>query len=489
MNGHFVAGHFVAGEKRAANRNPADSNDNTLGEFASDGMAHLATALDAAQKAFHSWKKTPGPERGRVLIKAAQWARAHKEEIARDLTLEEGKTLGESRGEVEKGICVMEFCGGEAFRLGGAVVPSEMRSTLAYVTRAPLGVVSLITPWNFPWAIPAWKSAPALAAGNACILKPASLTPRTALWLAKAYQEGGLPDGLFNVLLGRGGELGEALVKAEQVRAVSFTGSTEIGRELAALASRSLKKVSAEMGGKNAVVVFDDADLDLAATGIIQGAFGSSGQRCTATSRVIATSRALPKLLERLEAQAKAQIVGPGIDAKSTMGPAVDEKQMETDLRYIGIAKEEGAKLVTGGKRMQEGALARGFFVEPTIFSGVKRDTRIAREEVFGPVLAVIEAASEEEAVSIANDTPFGLSASLYTSDVTRSMHFIDDIDVGIVHINSPTVGGEPQMPFGGTKGTGLGTREMGRSGVEFFTEEKAVYIDYTGQKRTVSFY
>ncbi len=488
MNGHFVNGKFLAGARPLANRNPADSAE-ALGEFPTDGAAHLDTVIQSAQNAFESWKKTPGPERGRVLNKAAQFARAHKEEIARDLTLEEGKTLAEARGEVEKGVCVMEFCAGEAFRLGGRTVPSEMRSTFAYTVRAPLGIVALITPWNFPWAIPAWKSAPALAAGNAAILKPATLTPKTALWLARSYQEGGLPDGLFSVLLGPGGQIGDALTTHPDVRAVSFTGSTEIGRELAGLASRSLKKVSAEMGGKNAVVVLDDADLDLAATGIAQGAFGSTGQRCTATSRVIVTPRAHGPLLEKLEALAKAHVVGAGIDPKTTMGPAVDQKQLDTDLRYIGIAKEEGARLVIGGKRLVSGAMERGFYCEPTIFDGVKRSMRIATEEVFGPVLAVLEAKDEAEAVSIANATPFGLAASIYTGDVGHAMRFCDDIDVGIVHINSPTVGGEPQMPFGGTKATGLGTREMGWQGVEFFTEEKAVYIDYTGSKRTVNFY
>lgn len=485
---HYVAGEWRKGAQQKPNFDPADARRSN-GDFPTDGMAHLDDAVNAAKKAFEVWRKTPGPERGRVLWKAAQIARQNKESIAKDLTAEEGKTIGEAMGEVEKGICVIEFSAAQCSRLNGETVPSEMRNTLAYTVLAPLGVVGLVTPWNFPWAIPAWKTAPALAAGNTCILKPASLTPKCALWLAWCFEQAGLPTGALNVVLGPGGALGSAITEHPAIRAISFTGSTDVGRELAAQASRALKKVSCEMGGKNAVIVLNDADLALAATGIAQGAFGSTGQRCTATSRVVVEKGVAADLTARLEAIAKGYVVGAGTDKASQMGPAVDAKQLKTDLDYIQIAKGEGARLVCGGERLTAGDLAHGHFVAPTVFAGVTRSMRIAQEEVFGPVLSIIEAGDAAEAVAIANDSAFGLSSSIYSQDINAVMRYIDDIDVGIVHINSPTVGGEPQLPFGGTKGTGLGTREMGRQGVEFFTEEKTVYIDYTAQKRTVSFY
>jgi aldehyde dehydrogenase (NAD+) len=364
-----------------------------------------------------------------------------------------------------------------------------MRSTFTYTIRQPLGVVSLIAPWNFPWAIPVWKSAPALVAGNTVVLKPASLTPHTALLLAQVYEAAGLPPGVFNVVTGPGGTVGDELVVNSAVRAVSFTGSNEIGMALNESAARRGIKVTCEMGGKNAVVVLDDADLDLAVPGIMQGAFGSTGQRCTATSRVVAQRKILGELTERLVAETRKIVVGNGIDPRATMGPTVDESQLQTDLRYIAIAQEEGAKLLCGGRRLSEGDLAHGFFVEPTIFTDVRPEMRLAQEEVFGPVLAILPVDSFEEAVRVANDVPFGLTSAIYSRDANRIFRYLEAIEVGMVHVNSPTIGGEAQLPFGGIKATGIGNREMCEEGLNFFTELKTVFFDYTGSKRETNLY
>jgi aldehyde dehydrogenase (NAD+) len=478
--GSYVNGrwHAPASSRISKNINPADTND-VIAEYPLATAADVRVAIDAAMHAFSSWKKTPGPERGRVLWRAANIARNRVDEIARTLTREEGKILKEARGEVLKGISLLEYYAGEGFRMHGKTLPSESRDTFTYTLRQPLGCVGLIAPWNFPWAIPVWKSAPAIVAGNCVVFKPAELTPATSVLLAEIYEEAGLPPGVFNMLVGSGAEVGEAMVAAPELRAISFTGSNKIGNALYVKAAQRGAKVTCEMGGKNAVIVMPDADLDKAAVAIHGGAFGSTGQRCTATSRVIAHKDVKNALVDRLVAAAKKIRLGPGLEDSSDMGPSVDEKQWKTVMDYIGVGKGEGAKLLTGGARPE--SLRHGYFVEPTIFDGVSPSMRIFKEEIFGPVLSVATATSLDEALRFANAVEYGLTTSIFTSDITSVMKFIDDVETGMVHVNEPTVGGEAQLPFGGTKSTGVGEREMAEEGLNFFTELKTVFINYSG--------
>ena len=478
--GSYVNGQWYRPDSRriSKNINPADTAD-VIAEYPLATAADVRLAIDAATAAFPAWKKTPGPERGRVLWRAANIARSRVDDIARTLTREEGKIFKEARGEVLKGISLLEYYAGEGFRMHGKTLPSESRDTFTYTIRQPLGAVGLIAPWNFPWAIPVWKSAPAIVAGNCVVFKPAELTPATSVMLAEIYQEAGLPPGVFNMLIGSGAEVGEAMVAAPELRAISFTGSNKIGNALYVKAAQRGAKVTCEMGGKNAVIVMPDADLDKAATAIHGGAFGSTGQRCTATSRVIAHPDIKHALVDRLVAAAQKMRLGPGLDEASDMGPSVDEKQWKTVMDYIGVGKGEGARLVTGGSRPK--SMEQGFFVEPTIFDGVSPSMRIFKEEIFGPVLSVAAAGSLDEALKFANGVEYGLTTSIFTSDITSVMKFIDDVETGMVHVNEPTVGGEAQLPFGGTKSTGVGEREMAEEGLNFFTELKTVFINYSG--------
>lgn len=464
---------------RTRNVNPADTSD-VISEFPLATAADVRRAIDAAAKAWPAWKRTPGPERGRVLWRAAEISRRRIDEIARTLTREEGKIVKEARGEVSKGISLLEYYAGEGFRMHGRTMPSEARDTFAYTIRQPLGIVGLIAPWNFPWAIPVWKSAPALVAGNAVVFKPAELVPATAAILTEIYEEAGLPPGIFNMVVGRGREVGEAMVQAPELRAISFTGSNAVGGDLYVKAAKRGAKVTCEMGGKNAVIVMPDADLDKAAVAIHGGAFGSTGQRCTATSRVIAHPDVKGALVDRLVALAEKLKVGSGLDESIDMGPAVDEKQWSTVMRYIDVGKKEGATLLTGGVRPAH--LQHGFFVAPTIFDDVQPAMTIFKEEIFGPVLSVATATSLEDALHKANSVEYGLTTSIFTQDINTVMRFVEDVEVGMVHVNEPTVGGEAQLPFGGTKATGVGEREMAEEGLNFFTEIKTVFVNYGGK-------
>ena len=479
--GSYVNGKWYhpSSDRLVRNINPADTKD-VIAEFPAATAADVQRAIEAARAAFPRWKNTPGPERGRVLWRAANIARERLDEIARTMTREEGKILKEARGEVLKGISLLEFYAGEGFRMHGKTLPSEARDTFTYTIRRPLGVVGLISPWNFPWAIPVWKSAPAIAGGNTVVFKPAELTPATASLLAEVYGEAGLPPGVFNMVVGSGSVVGEAIVHSPVIRAVSFTGSNEVGGALYVKAASRGAKVACEMGGKNAVVVMPDADLDKAAVAIQGGAFGSTGQRCTATSRVIALPQVKEALVERLVEHAKKIKIGPGLDESVDLGPAVDEKQWKTDLDYIEWGKREGGRLVVGGKRPEH--LDGGYFVEPTIFDQVTPDMRIFREEIFGPVLSVTTATSFEEALQFANSVEYGLTTSIFTQNIDFVMRFIEDVETGMVHVNEPTIGGEAQLPFGGTKATGVGEREMAEEGLNFFTELKTVFINYSGK-------
>src|SRR5438067_3003767 len=468
--------------------NPADTSE-VLGHFPRSGAADAKAAVDAAAKAFPGWAATPGPERGRILSRAHAILKAKVDLLAEALCREEGKVFGEARGEILKGLNLLEFYAGEGFRQHGRTIPSESRSTLSFTLRQPVGPVTRITPWNFPFAIPVWKTAPALVAGCTVVLKPASLTPLCTHLLAEALMEAGLPPGVLNVVTGPGSAVGNALVDDPRIRAVSFTGSNPVGLKLYERAARRGIKVTCEMGGKNPVVVLDDADVELASAGILQGAFGSTGQRCTATSRVVATPRILSKLTEALVSGARSLKVGDGRDPSVQMGPAVDESQLKTNLEAIALARTDGARLLCGGERLRGAEHDHGFFVAPTVFDEVQPGSRLAREEVFGPVLAVQRARDVEEAIRLANDVEYGLTASIYTSDYFAAMRFVEGAEVGMVHVNQPTVGGEAQLPFGGIKATGVGEKEMAEEGANFFTQLKTVFLDYTGSRRTTNIY
>jgi len=486
---NYINGRWVESRsgRTTERRNPAN-----LGEVVA--VIPLSTreeareAIDAAAKAFPAWRDTPAPVRGRVIARAAVLLEQQKEEVARLLTREEGKTLKESLGEVMKSVNILEFMAGESRRLGGETLPSELPKNFAYTIKQPLGVVGMITPWNFPVSIPVWKMAPALVAGNTVVLKPAELTPLTAAKVVEIFAAAGAPAGVVNLVLGAGEEVGDELVQSKAVRAVSFTGSTEVGAMIYANGARGLKKCQCEMGGKNPVVVLADADLGLAAESVVFGAFGSTGQRCTATSRVVVEEAVAEQLVGMIVEQAKKMKVGNGLESGVDMGPAVDETQMQTDLNYIEVGKQQG-KLLLGGGRLRGEAYDKGYFVAPTIFDHVAADAAIAQDEIFGPVLSVVRVKDFDEALEVANSVRYGLSSSIYTNDAAKIFEFIDKIETGITHVNSPTVGGEAQMPFGGMKATGVGLREMGRVAIDFYTELKAVYIDYTGRKRESNIY
>jgi aldehyde dehydrogenase (NAD+) len=487
---NFIGGEWVESKstKTALNTNPADTRD-VLGIAPLSTADEARAAVDAAQAAFPAWRDTPAPVRGRILFRAWQIMEQEKEPLARLLTREEGKTVKESMGEILRTINVLEYAAAEGRRLAGETLPSELPRNLAYTLRQPLGVVACITPWNFPVAIPCWKIAPALVTGNTVVFKPASLTPETAAAVVSIFERAGLPRGVLNMVLGSGGAVGNAIIDHPAVRAVSFTGSNEIGAQIYARGAARMIRVQCEMGGKNPVVVMADADLDVAVEATAQGAFGSTGQRCTATSRVIVEEPVADAFVERLAARARKIRVGNGLAEGVDMGPAVDEQQLDTDLRYLQVGRDEGAALVCGGERLRGGDYDQGFYVAPTVFDHVATGMRLAQEEIFGPVVSVVRVRDFDEAVAAANSVRYGLSSAIFTRDTTSVFRFVDEIEAGIVHVNSGTPGGEAQLPFGGTKATGVGPREQGSSAVEFFTEVKTVYVDYTGAARKSSIY
>lgn len=487
---NFINGEWTdsLSSQFSPNRNPADLND-ILCQTPRSTEQETNAAIEAAREAFQGWKETPPPQRGRILFVAMKLLQDQAEELAVTLTREEGKTLRDARGEVQRAINVLEFTAGEGRKLRGATIPSEISRTLIYTVRQPVGVVGLITPWNFPVAIPVWKIAPALVAGNTVVFKPAELTPLCAVKLIEIFQEAGIPGGVLNLVLGSGSTVGRTIVNHPQVDAISFTGSNEVGSGIYEQASRRGIRVQCEMGGKNPIVVMEDADIDLAIEGVIQGGFGSTGQRCTAASRAIVHESIAEQFLQGLMNRIRKIRIGEGINMETDMGPLVDEHQMNRVLEYIETGKQEGAQLVYGGRRLDDPPYDKGLFVKPTLFDCVQPSMRIAREEIFGPVVSVLRVKSFDEAVEVANAVPFGLSASIYTQDITKAMRFVEVAEVGKVHINSSTIGGEAQAPFGGTKATGIGPREQGLEAFEFYTEIKTVYVDYTGKKRQSSFY
>jgi aldehyde dehydrogenase (NAD+) len=457
--------------------NPARTDD-VVAVFPSAGREDAARAAEAAARAFPGWARTPMPKRGEILLKAAGLLEQRLDEVAEALTREEGKTLAESKGEVARGVSLFRYYAGEALQPTGEIYPSASATTVLYAERVPLGTVALITPWNFPIAIPAWKVAPALAFGNTVVLKPAELTPLTAWHLADVLEKAGLPPGVLNLVVGKGSQVGQALVESPHVKAISFTGSNVVGTKLATQCVEKGIKFQLEMGGKNPVVVLPDADLDKAVELTVAGAMLSAGQKCTATSRVIVHRDVAASFKERLAARASALKVGDGMKPDTYMGPLVSADAEKTVLDYIEIGKREGARLLAGGGKLKGEGYDRGFYVAPTVFDGVRAEMRIAQEEIFGPVVGVLEAAGFDEAVALANQTRFGLSASVVTRDLGLALRFIREIEAGIVHVNSQTAGAEPQVPFGGFKHSSSGTREQGKAAREFFTQIKTVYLD-----------
>ena len=486
----YIDGKWREGKsaREIISTNPADTRD-VVAKLKGASKEDALDALAAAEKARASWKATPAPARGRVLMKFIELAYKRVDPLAELMTREQGKILPEAKGEMLKGLNLVEWFSGEGMRFMGVTAPSELPKNFLYTIREPLGVVSIITPWNFPWAIPCWKMAPALVAGNTIVFKPASNIPAFSVEIVKLFEEAGLPEGVLNLVMGAGSEIGDLLVEDERVRGCSFTGSNSVGKGVHTIAGRRGIPVTCEMGGKNPAVVWEDADLDLALAGVMKGAFGSTGQRCTATSRLILHEKIADEFMKKLVSETKDLKVGPGLKEGIGMGPAVDESQLNTDLEYIDIAKKDGARLVIGGNRLDRGELKHGYFVEPTIFDEVKPSMRIWQEEVFGPVLAVARVSSYDQMIDYANDCPFGLTCAIYTTDISTSMRFTEDIEAGMVHVNSPTIGGEAQVPFGGVKGSGVGDKEMAKEGLHFFSESKTVFIDYTGKKRTSSIY
>jgi acyl-CoA reductase-like NAD-dependent aldehyde dehydrogenase len=477
----YVAGQWVECKsgKTFPNINPANTAE-IIGHFQASGAEDAQAACEAAAKAQPAWASAPAPRRGEFLFKAAELLESRLQKVSEEMTREEGKTLPEAKGEVKRAINILRYFGGEGARQFSYQIPSEREKVFCYTLRKPLGVVALITPWNFPSAIPAWKMAPALVAGNTVVIKPASLAPLSAYRIVEALDEAGIPAGAVNYVTGAGGAVGNTLLEHPAVRAVSFTGSCEVGNALYEKATRRRLRVQLEMGGKNPTVVLKDADLDYAANILVNGAFFSTGQKCTACSRAIIEKGVYEPLLERLIAKTRKLKVGNGLEPGIEIGPAIDAAQLETDLKYIDIAKKEGAQLACGGKRLTGGIYDLGYFVEPTIFAGVAPDMRIAREEVFGPVLGLMVANDFDDAMRLANAVRFGLSASIVSRDLTRVHEFINRIEAGLITVNLPTAGVEYQLPFGGTKESSFGMREQGPAALDFYTETRTVYLKYT---------
>lgn len=475
---NYIDGEWVASDRTFENRNPADTAD-CVGLFCKANQADVNVAAEAAHEAFGGWSELSAPARGAYLYKVADILERNLDSLAREMTREEGKTLPEAKGETMRSVNIFRYFAGEGSRIPGIQVPSERERVFMYAVRRPLGVVAQINPWNFPSAIPAWKLAPALVAGNTVLVKPSTAAPLSAWRIAEACHQAGIPRGVVNLLCGSGPEVGDAMVHAEPVKAISFTGSIAVGRALHAEASARRLRVQLEMGGKNPTIVLADADLGKAVANTINAAMFSTGQKCTATSRVIVEEPIHDQFLSRVVEAARALRVGNGLAPGIQVGPAIDQAQLETNARYCHVALQEGATLQCGGKVLTEGNYAKGFFFEPTVFSGVTEDMRIAQEEVFGPVLGVLRAANFEDAMRIANKSEFGLSASIQTRDVSRIFDYVNRIEAGLITVNLPSAGVEYQLPFGGSKESSFGPKEQGPVALDFYTDYKTVYLGY----------
>jgi alpha-ketoglutaric semialdehyde dehydrogenase len=478
---NYINGEWIEsrGNQFSENRNPANTEE-LIGVFPSSSRDEVALAIDSAREAYKTWRLTPAPKRAEILYRAAQILVERKEDFARDMTREMGKILDETRGDVQEAIDMTYLMAGEGRRQFGHTAPSELPNKFCMSVRSPIGVAGLITPWNFPMAIPSWKIMPALVCGNTVVIKPAENTPLSVHNLVQALEEAGLPGGVVNIVFGKGSIVGNAILDSPGVNLVSFTGSTDIGRTVSEKCAPGFKKCHLEMGGKNIIVVMDDANLDIAVDGAVWGGFGTTGQRCTAASRVAVQKGVYSQFVSRFVERVKALKVGNGLDVGTNMGPCINEQQLETVIKYVEIGQNEGAKLATGGHRLEGGAYAHGWFHEPTIFTDCSPDMRICQEEIFGPVVSVIPFGTFEEGLAIANGVNYGLSAAIYTRDVNQAFRAQRDMETGIVYINAPTIGAEVHLPFGGIKNTGNGHRESGDAALDFYSEWKTVYIDYS---------
>lgn len=480
---NFINGEWVTSQTGGTfeNRNPADTRD-LIGVFQKSDNRDVERAVAAAKDAFAKWRLVPAPKRAEILYKVGERLVARKEEYAREMTREMGKILKETRGDVQEAIDMSYYMAGEGRRQFGHTTPSELRNKFQMSIRQPMGVCAMITPWNFPMAIPSWKIMPALVLGNTVVIKPATDTPYSVVNFVQTLHDCGIPPGVVNMVTGTGRGVGEPLINHPDVKLVSFTGSTDVGRRVSELCAPSFKHSCLEMGGKNAQIVMDDADLDLAIDGALWGGFGTTGQRCTATSRVILHKKIYRKFVTEYVDRVRKLRVGNGLNDKTDMGPAVSESQLQVVMDYVTIGvKEDRAKLLCGGNRLSNGEHKYGYFHEPTVFGDVDRTMRIAKEEIFGPVVSLIPVNSFEEAIDVCNDTAYGLSASIYTRDINRAFAAMRDVYTGIFYVNAPTIGAEVHLPFGGTKATGNGHREAGQAALDVFSEWKAVYVDFSG--------
>jgi alpha-ketoglutaric semialdehyde dehydrogenase len=478
---NFINGDWVDSRSGTAyeNRNPANT-DELVGMFVSSNSDDVDAAVDAAKFAYDKWHLVPAPKRAEILFHAAELLAAHKEEFAKDMTREMGKVLTEARGDVQEAIDMTYYMAGEGRRLFGQTTPSELPNKFAMSVRQSVGVCGLITPWNFPMAIPSWKMMPALISGNTVVLKPAEDTPLSSYHLVQVLAEAGVPRGVVNLVSGDGPNAGAPLAANLGAPVISFTGSTAVGRLVAQACAPSFKHCSLEMGGKNIIIVMEDANLDLAVDGAVWGGFGTTGQRCTAASRVAVHKSVYGEFTSRFVERVKNLKVGDGLDSGVEMGPCINEQQLKTVMEYVEIGKEEGAKLLTGGNRLTAGPYAKGWFHAPTVFGDCNPKMRIAQEEIFGPVVSVVPVGGFDEAIEVANGVPYGLSASIYTRDVNQAFAAMRDLFTGIVYVNAPTIGAESHLPFGGTKQTGNGHREAAIAAIDFYTEWKTLYIDYS---------
>lgn len=471
----FVGGAWQAGPSSSDDINPAHPRETVAGVRPADERL-ARQAVDAASRAFSEWRTMPAPSRGEILRKAADLLEQRTMEVARDLAREEGKALFEATGETRRAVAILRYYAGQTLEPDGETYPSASSLTLLYARREPVGVVAAITPYNFPIAIPAWKIAPALAYGNTVIWKPAETVPLTATHLLRALVDAGIPDGVINLVLGNGSTVGPVFTRHEAVDAITFTGSNTVGRAIQQEATANGKKVQLEMGGKNPAIVLRDADLDLATEQVARAGFYSAGQKCTATSRVIVEEPIAREFAERLAEVARTWKLGDPLEEDTKVGPLVSSDQLRTVLGYLDVARQDRATVLAGGREASE--LDGGYYVQPTVLTDVSPDSRVVREEIFGPVVALLPAASYAEAIQLANDTPYGLSASLFTRDLERALRFVQDIRVGVVKVNQESAGLEFQVPFGGMKNSSSGSREQGKAAREFFTQWKTVYLD-----------